>query len=107
VLKANPQVVTIADWNNFQEESAIEDSYSWQDAQGRAVPDLYRRITRAYSRLRGGALVKGEFYRDETKPEVYLFDGAKLVHQGAMPGWATVILTPAGMLDRIHQTIGE
>ncbi len=103
VLKANPQVVTIADWNNFQEETAIEDSYSWEDPMGRAVPDLYRRLTRAYSRLRAGALVKGEFYRDENKPEVYLFDGEKLVHQGATPGWATVILTPAELLDRIRR----
>ncbi len=102
-LKANPRTVTVADWNNFQEETALEDSYSWQDPQGRAVPDLYRRITRAYSRLRAGTLVKGEFYRDEARPEVYLFDGARLIHQGATPGWATVIQTPAGMLERISR----
>ena len=52
VLEARPQFVTVADWNNFEEETAIEDSYAWEDRWGHAVPDLYTRITRAYSRLR-------------------------------------------------------
>lgn len=98
VLKARPRFVTIADWNNWEEESALEESFSWEDRWGYAVPDLYVRITRAYSRLRAGELVKGEYYRDEAKPEVYLFDGEKLVYQGAMPRRAAVIVAPAGML---------
>ena len=105
VLKSNPRFVTIADWNNFQEETALEDSYSWEDPRGHCVPDLYRRITRAYSRLRSETLVKGECYRDEAAPDVYLFDGAHLTYQGAPPRWATVILTPAGMLDRIRRRL--
>ena len=101
VLKANPQFVTIADWNNFEEETSIEDSFSWEDARGHAVPNLYTRITRAYARLRTGALVPGEYYRDEAKPEVYRFEDGKLTHQGAMPRRAAVIVTPAGLLDKI------
>lgn len=103
VLEANPQVVTIADWNNFVEETAIEDCYNWEDASGYAVADLYTRITRAYSRLRKGQLVKGEYYRDEVKPEVYLFDGKSLVHQSGMPERATIIYVPEGWLDRIRR----
>jgi hypothetical protein len=102
VLKARPKYVTIADWNNFEEETAIEDSYAWEDPRGHSVPNLYTRITRAYSRLRNEQLVKGEFYRDENKPEVYLFDGEKLIHQSATPRRATVILVPSGMLERIQ-----
>lgn len=105
VLKARPRYVTVADFNNFEEETAIEPSYTWEDPRGHAVPDLYMRITRAYSRLRTETLVKGECYRDEDKPEVYLFDGRRLVYQGAMPRRAAVILTPAGMLDRIRQRL--
>jgi hypothetical protein len=41
-------------------------------------------------------------YRDEDQPEVYLFDGEKLVHQGAEPRRAAIILTPAGMLVAIR-----
>jgi len=101
VLNASPEFVTVADWNNWQEETAIEDSYSWEDAWGFATPDLYTRITRAYSRLRRGRLVKGECYRAANKPEVYLFDGERLVHQGAEPRRGVVILTPTGLLERI------
>lgn len=94
VLKARPQYVTIADWNNFEEETAMEESYAWEDARGHSVPDLYVRITRAYSRLRDGKYVKGEFYRAEDAPEVYLFDGSKFIYQAGMPRRATVILVP-------------
>jgi hypothetical protein len=101
VLKARPRFVTIADWNNFEEETALEESYAWVDRWGYAAPDLYVRMTRAYSRLRTGKLVKGEYYRDEARPDVFLFDGARLVYQGAAPRRACVIVTPAGMLDQI------
>jgi hypothetical protein len=107
VLKAQPGFVTIADYNNFEEETSIEPSYTWEDPRGHAVPDLYVRITRAYARLRTETLVAGEYYRDENKPEVYLYDGGKLVYQGGMPRRATVILTPSGILDRITRKIGE
>ncbi len=103
VLKARPRFVTVADFNNFEEETAIEASYAWEDPRGHAVPDLYLRITRAYSRLRTETPVLGEYYRDEERPEVYLFDGTRFVYQGAMPRRATVILTPAGMLERMRQ----
>ncbi len=107
VLKARPRFVTVADFNNFEEETAIEPSYAWEDPRGHAVPDLYMRITRAYARLRTETPVRGEYYRDEDKPEVFLFDGKRFVHQNAMPRRATVILTPAGMLDRMRQRVKE
>lgn len=99
VLQASPRVVTLADWNNFIEETAIEDSYTWEDAKGYATANLYTCITRAYSRFRRGELVRGEYYRDVQKPEVYLFDGKTLIHQKAMPTRAAVIEVPAGSLD--------
>jgi len=102
VLEARPRFVTVADFNNFEEETAIEASYTWEDPRGHAVPDLYLRITRAYALLRSETPVKGEYYRDEGQPEVYLFDGNGFVYQGGMPRRATVILTPAGMLDRMR-----
>jgi hypothetical protein len=86
--------------NTYVEETAIEDSYTWEDAQGYAAANLYTRITRAYSRLRKGELVKGEYYRDENKPEVYQYDGSKLAYQSSLPKRAAVILVPAGMLGK-------
>ena len=105
VLKARPRFVAIADWNNFEEETAIEDSYAWEDARGHAVPDLYRRITRAYSRLRTETLTAGECYRDEERSEVVLFDGKRLVPRKEEPRRAAVIVTPAGMLSRMESRL--
>ena len=106
VLKANPKYATIADWNNFEEETAIEDSNSWEDSSGYATPALYRRITRAYSRLRLQELVKGEYYRDEKQPDVYLFDGSRLVHQSAMPHRCALIIAPSGLLEQCANRMG-
>lgn len=101
VLKARSQYVTIADWNNFEEDTAIEDSFGWEDGRGYAVPDLYTRITRAYARLRAETLVKGEYYRSESDAKVYRFDGARLVYEGALPRRAAVILVPDAVFDRL------
>jgi hypothetical protein len=107
VLKARPQVVTIADWNNFEEETAIEDSYSWEDARGFAVPDLYRRITRAYSELRFQDLVKGECYRGETDARVYLFNGDRLLYQSSLPARAPVIRVPDDLFKQLQGSYAE
>ncbi len=101
VLKQQPEFVTVADWNNFEEETAIEDSFSWEDSWGHAVPDLYRRITRAYSRLRLAALVQGEFYRSESGSTTYAFDGKRLLESPPRPHRATVILVPDELFQRL------
>jgi hypothetical protein len=101
VIKASPRYVTVADWNNFEEETALEESYAWEDARGYCVPALYVRITRAYSRLRDGKLVKGEYYRAENQDEVFLFDGHKLVRQAGKPSRAATILMPDGMFAQM------
>lgn len=106
VLKASPQFVTVADWNNYEEDTAIEDSYAWEDSRGYATPNLYTRITRAYSRLRYGKLVKGEYYRDEKRPEVYLFDGKRLQYTPAEPVRAAVVVAPAGRLETLIHVPG-
>ena len=107
VLDAHPEYVTIADWNNFQEETAIEDSYNWVDPMGYAVPDLYRRITRAYALLRAGTLSVGEYYRDERERRIYRFSGKALVPQTGTPHRAVVIEAPHGLLARLRRTLSR
>ncbi len=107
MLKARPQFVTVADWNNFEEETAIEESYAWEDSRGHCVPDLYVRITRAYSRLCRSELVAGEYYRAEEQPEVYRFDGKRLVYQSGMPRRATVILVPSELFAEIKNGLKQ
>ena len=107
VLKAGPQFVTVADWNNFEEETALEESFSWEDARGHSVPDLYVRITRAGSRLRAATLVAGEYYRAENQLEVFHYDGKKLVYQAAMPRRTTVILVPGELFEEIKKKLAR
>ncbi|HEY3281676.1 MAG TPA: hypothetical protein VGN26_05330 [Armatimonadota bacterium] len=106
VLRLRPRYVTIADWNNFEEESALEDCSTWEDPWGYAVPALYRRITRAYSRLRTGELVKGEYYREEGSKQVYLYDGERLTRHRGPVRRATVIVTPKGALALARSAVG-
>jgi hypothetical protein len=107
VLKARPRFVTIADWNNFEEETAVEPSFNWEDPKGYATPDLYVRITRAYSRLRSETLTKGECYRDERSRKLYLFDGKRLIERKTAPARGTVIAAPSGMLRRIEKRLKD
>jgi hypothetical protein len=105
VLKARPQYVTIADWNNFEEETAIEDSYAWEDRSGHSVPDLYRRITRACSYLRSDELVRGENYRSESDPKVYRYNGTNLIYEPGMPRRAAIILVPDDAFARLQKRL--
>jgi hypothetical protein len=41
------------------------------------------------------------YYRAENDAEVFLFDGARLVYQPAMPRRAAVILVPGKLFDEI------
>ena len=65
------------------------------------------RITRAYSRLRSETLVQGEFYRAENHPDVFLFDGSRLVYQSAMPRRAAVILVPDGLFRKLKEKLSR
>ena len=65
------------------------------------MPDLYTRITRAYSRMRSGALVRGEYYRAESDAKVYRFDGTRLVDEAAMPRRAAVIVVPDKLFEAV------
>ena len=56
-----------------------------------------------YSRLRNETLVKGEYFRSETDPKVFLFDGQALVYQAAMPRRAAVILVPDALFQALLQ----
>ena len=83
--------------------TAIGDTYAREDGRGFAVPNLYTRSTRTYSRLRSGALVRGEYYRSESDPKVLRFDGAKLVYEAAMPRRAAVILVPDDAFEALRR----
>jgi hypothetical protein len=93
-LQVRPGWVCIADWNNFDEETAIEDAWEWVDYRDESCPSWYRWLTRCYAGLRTGQLLEGSYYRDKAHPEVYLWQNKQLIHQGQYPAGAPIIDTP-------------
>ena len=102
VFKAKPRFVTIADWNNFQEETALEDSWTWEDRDGRAAPRLYTDLTRAASAWLRGRLEEGACYREENGTAWFLARNGRLVPAAAPPPRAAELLVPAGELNRFQ-----
>jgi hypothetical protein len=74
VLKAHPRYVAVADWNQWDEQTAIEDSTKRRDHYGDSCPDWYRQITEGYAYLRLHTLIHGFYYRDESEKAVYYCD---------------------------------
>lgn len=101
VLKTQPEWVCIADWNNFLEETAIEDASEWVDWNGESRPNWYRWITGAYAALRSGQLRDWSYYRDVEEQIVYFYRDGELLPQDAPPRVCPVMDVPAGWLKRI------
>ena len=51
--------------------------------------------------------MKGEYYRSEKSPKVYLFDGKRLVYQAAMPRRAAIILVPEDPFGRMLKVLQD
>lgn len=102
VLKAQPNYVAIADWNQWHERCAIEDTTDWGDTYGYSTPDWYRQIIQGYKEMSHRTLLSGWFYRkEEDLPTVYMFDGRYLVHQGEYPHRRPVLITPQGWFKEV------
>jgi hypothetical protein len=104
VLKNRPRNVVIAAWNDWAEETAIEPAYArvanaekFLDYYGVEVPDWYLQITEAYANLRIG-FMEGNFYKTESKSEVYKVVRGKFEYQNEMPHEKPVIIVPDGSI---------
>jgi hypothetical protein len=104
VLKNKPRNVVIPSWNDWAEETAIEPAYARLpsaekslDAYGVEVPDWYLQITEAYTNLRIG-FMEENFYKMESKNEVYKVVRGKFELQNEMPHEKPVIVVPDGSI---------
>jgi hypothetical protein len=102
VIRNMPVIVMIADWNNWNEETAIEPSRAWKDYYGNVQPDWYLQITKAYSAIfRSGRIPDGTFVREEDRPTVYKFTVPNhWVAQSEKPEHRPVIVLPSGWADK-------
>ena len=99
VLESRPQYVTICDWNNFHEETAIEDSEEWVDYYGTPTPDWYRRISQGYIHLlRTGRLINEFYYQEDGSKEIWQSSMRQLTLQTKKPHGAPILLLPRGWL---------
>jgi hypothetical protein len=102
VIRNMPVIVMIADWNNWDEETAIEPSRAWKDYYGHDQPDWYLQITKAYSSIfRSGRIPDGTYVRDEDAPTVYTFTAPNhWTVQSAKPEHKPIIVLPTGWADK-------
>lgn len=99
VLESRPQHVTICDWNNFHEETAIEDSEEWVDYYGTPTPDWYRCISQGYIHLlRTGRLIHGFYYQEQESKDTWQSSMRQLTLQSKKPRGAPILLLPRGWL---------
>lgn len=110
VLKAHPRFTLLTDWNNWQEQTSLEDSSDWKDSYGYSTPNWYRQITTAYAALRARHFLSGAYYRAEGETSVYYCSRAQVfVHVPAYPHRKPVILVPTGWMDALpkHEWSGS
>ncbi|MFH1194506.1 MAG: FG-GAP-like repeat-containing protein [bacterium] len=82
VIKMNPNIVLICDWNNWNEETAIEGCVgenSWEDLNGEKTFDWYMKITKYYSNIfLHNSLNVGTYIKQDGLSNVYKWSGSKL-----------------------------
>jgi hypothetical protein len=82
IIDKHPNMVLIGDWNNWNEETAIEGCVgdnSWEDLNGNKTFDWYMKITKYCSRIfLEDSLYTGVFLQQEGYPNVYKWNGSVL-----------------------------
>lgn len=120
-IKMDPLAISVASWNDYNEETHIEPSSpitnnngyivgnktgeNWVDINNNPAPYLYTRIVSAYAALRQNRLIESYYYKDENKPDIYKIYRGKIVYIGNINQIASgnpIILLPTGWLEKIR-----
>jgi hypothetical protein len=98
IIEVDPNIAIIGDWNNWNEETAIEGCIGpqgWKDYYGNYQYDWYLQITQAYSKIfKDGVIPSGTYIRDENNSRIYLWDGKTAEFQNKLPINKPVIILP-------------
>lgn len=104
-IRNNPEAVIIASFNDFAEETGIEaveprddSAPAYLDYYGDPAPDWYQKLTEGYAGLKEG-YKEGFYYREEHKPQLYLYTNGKLKKVESLPHQLPVIELPKGYMN--------
>lgn len=96
-LKAKPEMVVIASWNDHAEETGIEAVNLSETISGReeeaANPYLYEQMTEGYLALKTG-YVKDFYYKAENDTQVYQYTGSVLKKVSSVPADGVLLWIP-------------
>jgi len=109
ILEVRPNLALIADWNNWNEETAIEGCVGigtdgWKDLNGVATYDWYLQITKSYSYILKNNSLPSNIYVCENPDSTYIYyysTGNQLSYKGVgfKPHMAPIIKLPSGWLE--------
>ncbi len=101
-LKAKPEMIVIASWNDHAEETGIEGVNLSENVPGREVeaknPYLYEQLTEGYLALKTG-YVKGFYYKAENDSNIYQYDGSILKKVSSVPEGGVLLWIPDDYYD--------
>ncbi|MDD6237040.1 MAG: hypothetical protein PUB00_06630, partial [Clostridiales bacterium] len=101
-LKAKPETIVIASWNDHAEETGIEAVNLSEDIAGREAekknPYLYEQMTEGYLALKTG-YVKGYYYKAENDSNIYQYTGSKLQKVSSVPENGVLLWIPDDYYD--------
>lgn len=101
-LKAKPEMIVIASWNDHAEETGIEAVILSEDIAGREAekknPYLYEQMTEGYLALKTG-YVKGYYYKAENDSNIYQYTGSKLQKVSSVPEGGVLLWIPDDYYD--------
>ena len=94
-IKAKPEMIVIASWNDHSEETGIEAVELLESIPGRGAEDpfFYQKITEGYLALKTGYL-DGWYYRAESQSQTYQYINGKLQAVDTVPNKTAVIVVP-------------
>ncbi len=81
IIEKMPKMAIITDWNNWNEETAIEGCvgpHGWKDFLGNPTYDWYLKITADYASIFHGHLPKDAYMEEKGSDTVYVWNGKSL-----------------------------
>lgn len=104
VIRADPRICLVSDWNSWNEEYAIEGSLYYADGRAFQRPgdvpwDWYLQITRAYTSIfKNRVIPSGTYVSEEGNPTLWYWANGRLSARKVPPRDKPVIELPKGWL---------